>query len=121
MKVKEKLEFYKELLLKERENLLKELMENNETAKELLENEQNNVNDSVDEANSIVTQNLLNIMEIKQRQTLLAIDAALKRIEEGTFGFCISCGCEISEQRLSAIPWATKCLECKKKEENTRR
>lgn len=121
MIVKDKLEFYKELLLKERENLLKELMENNETAKQLLENDQNNVNDSVDEANSVVTQNLLNIMETKQKQTLFAIEAALKRIEENSFGFCISCGSEISEQRLSVIPWATKCLECKQKEEKTRR
>lgn len=117
MIVKDKLNFYKEILLKEKESILKELMENNEIAKEMLENEKNNVNDSVDEASSITTQNILNIMETKQKQNLLAIEAALKRIEEGTFGFCISCGAEISEQRLSVIPWATKCLECKIKEE----
>jgi len=120
MMVKDKLDFYKDLLLKEKENIIKELIENNESAKEILENEKNNVNDSIDEANSIISQNILNIMETKQKQTLMAIEAALKRIEEGSLGFCISCGNEISEQRLSVIPWATKCLECKTKEEKAK-
>ncbi len=120
MIVKDKLNFYKELLLKEKESIIKELIENNEIAREMLESDQNNVNDTVDEASSVITQNILNVMESKQQQNLLAIEAALKRIEEGSFGFCISCGCEISEQRLSVIPWATKCLECKTKEEKSK-
>ncbi len=46
-----------------------------------------------------------------------AIDLALKRIEEGTFGTCTSCGKTIAEARLEAMPYATKCIDCKRLEE----
>ncbi|MGI8607295.1 MAG: TraR/DksA family transcriptional regulator [Gaiellaceae bacterium] len=46
-----------------------------------------------------------------------AIDVALKRIEEGTFGTCTSCGKTIAAARLEAMPYATKCIECKRLEE----
>ena len=36
-----------------------------------------------------------------------AIDAALKRIEDGTYGICTNCGKPIPEERLEAVPWAT--------------
>ncbi|HOV15778.1 MAG TPA: TraR/DksA C4-type zinc finger protein [Spirochaetota bacterium] len=114
---KEQLEHYKELLLKEKDEILKELMESNDSSKNLLENESNNVNDSVDEATTNITQNILNIVSSKNQQTLLAIDAAMRRITEGSFGKCITCGCDISSNRLEALPWATKCIECKNKDE----
>lgn len=50
-------------------------------------------------------------------QVLAAIDEALERIAEGTFGICESCGNPIGEERLEAIPYATKCIDCKRKEE----
>jgi RNA polymerase-binding transcription factor DksA len=40
------------------------------------------------------------------------IDAALKRIEDGTYGVCVSCGEDISEDRLKAVPYAVKCRNC---------
>jgi len=43
---------------------------------------------------------------------ILAIDSALKRIEDGTFGVCMSCGEGISEERLKAVPYAAKCRNC---------
>ncbi|KPJ62200.1 MAG: hypothetical protein AMS15_04605 [Planctomycetes bacterium DG_23] len=45
------------------------------------------------------------------------IDAALERIEEGTFGICESCDQLIPKARLRAIPYAHLCVECKRKEE----
>jgi RNA polymerase-binding protein DksA len=51
-------------------------------------------------------------------ETLLgAIDAALERINAGTYGRCANCGGEISPERLEAIPWSTLCLDCKRREE----
>ncbi len=41
-----------------------------------------------------------------------AIDAALTRIENGTFGECMTCGGKISQERLDAVPVATKCRKC---------
>jgi RNA polymerase-binding protein DksA len=43
------------------------------------------------------------------------IDAALKRIEEGTYGTCKYCGQPIAEKRLQARPVASACVECKSK------
>ncbi len=43
---------------------------------------------------------------------ILAIDSALKRIEDGTFGVCMSCGENISEERLKVVPYAAKCRNC---------
>jgi DnaK suppressor protein len=40
------------------------------------------------------------------------IQDALKRLDDGTFGVCESCGARISEQRLKAIPFASQCIEC---------
>lgn len=43
------------------------------------------------------------------------INAALERIDEGTFGSCEECGLEISNTRLQTIPIARQCIECARK------
>lgn len=45
------------------------------------------------------------------------INAALRRIEEGSFGECVECGQEISEKRPEAIPWASRCVRCEENRE----
>ncbi len=45
-------------------------------------------------------------------ETLNRIDAALTRLEEGTYGYCYECGDEIAEPRLRALPFATRCKNC---------
>ena len=44
-------------------------------------------------------------------QVLDAIDAALARIEDGTYGTCTECGREIAPERLEAHPWASLCID----------
>ena len=56
-------------------------------------------------------------LEENSEHVLSAIDAALARIEEGTFGTCRTCGNPISKERLEAIPYATQCIECKRRDE----
>jgi len=114
---KDKLERYKEFLLKEKQEVLSELLETDESAKALLEDESNNVNDSIDLATSTITQNLLKTMNQKNQQKIMAIEAALRRIAENGFGICISCGAHIEETRLDSIPWTTKCISCKSDEQ----
>jgi RNA polymerase-binding transcription factor len=46
------------------------------------------------------------------RRELADIDAALQRIREGRYGFCLSCGGPMGLQRLRAIPEARYCLGC---------
>ncbi|MEM7498574.1 MAG: TraR/DksA C4-type zinc finger protein [Pseudomonadota bacterium] len=43
---------------------------------------------------------------------LRQIEAALKRIEDGSYGACAACGEDISEERLTAVPHATRCRNC---------
>lgn len=50
--------------------------------------------------------------ERRRKNERLAIDAALARIEANEFGYCITCGDEISEARLGTNPTIVKCLEC---------
>lgn len=44
--------------------------------------------------------------------TLGEIDAALTRIEAGTYGACTSCGDQIPEERLELRPFASRCVAC---------
>ncbi|AVX04265.1 uncharacterized protein MXMO3_01739 [Maritalea myrionectae] len=46
------------------------------------------------------------------KEELEHIEHALTRIENGTFGICVECGDEISDERLEVIPYATKCKKC---------
>jgi DnaK suppressor protein len=50
-----------------------------------------------------------------EEEVLHAIDAALQRIEDGTYGVCPSCGKPIPEERLRAIPYAKYCIDCQRK------
>ena len=56
-------------------------------------------------------------LEENAAHVLTAIDAALERIEEGTFGVCTRCGRPISPERLEARPWASLCIDCQRQEE----
>jgi len=59
-------------------------------------------------------------IHLKLKQTdskiLQAIDEALRRIKNGTFGVCLDCGEVISEVRLEVIPWTRSCITCKEKQ-----
>jgi DnaK suppressor protein len=47
-------------------------------------------------------------------QHLALVDAALERIEAGTFGRCVRCGETIAPERLDALPWAPRCIDCQR-------
>ena len=53
----------------------------------------------------------------RERKLLRKINAALKRIEDGTYGYCEETGEEIGIQRLEARPVATLCLEAQERHE----
>jgi DnaK suppressor protein len=48
----------------------------------------------------------------REEQHLTQIEAALKRIENGSFGRCESCGKLVAPERLEALPWAQDCVDC---------
>ena len=50
-------------------------------------------------------------LEENSEHVLAEIDAALKRIDDGTYGICTNCGQAIAPERLEARPWATLCID----------
>lgn len=52
-----------------------------------------------------------------QQKILYAIEEALKRIEDKTFGVCLQCEKPIAKQRLMAMPYASLCVDCQSKED----
>lgn len=59
-------------------------------------------------------------IQLKLKQTdakiLQAIEEALWRIEQGTYGVCRDCGEPVAAARLNAIPWTRVCITCKEKQ-----
>lgn len=51
------------------------------------------------------------------KETLNKIDAALRKLDEGTYGKCEECGGEISAKRLEVMPYAIYCIDCQEKRE----
>jgi RNA polymerase-binding protein DksA len=56
-------------------------------------------------------------LEQDAEQVLSEIEAALKRIDDGTYGTCGGCGKEIPAERLEAVPWSRLCIEDARKAE----
>jgi RNA polymerase-binding transcription factor len=58
------------------------------------------------------------LMQMKS-ETLRRIDDAIQRLESGSYGVCASCGAEIAEARLKALPFAELCRNCQEQREET--
>jgi RNA polymerase-binding protein DksA len=56
-------------------------------------------------------------LEEAAQERLKETEAALERIESGNYGLCTSCGAKITSERLEALPWASLCIDCKRREE----
>jgi RNA polymerase-binding transcription factor DksA len=50
----------------------------------------------------------------KNELQLAAVEAAVARLDAGTFGTCVRCGRPIAPERLEALPWAAHCIECQR-------
>jgi len=50
----------------------------------------------------------------RNEQHLVAVEAALARLDEGTFGTCVRCARPIASERLEALPWAAHCIDCQR-------
>lgn len=55
-----------------------------------------------------------------EQEILFRIEAALKRIEEKTYGQCVACRKAITKQRLKAVSYAEFCIQCQQAQEKTR-
>jgi DnaK suppressor protein len=55
-------------------------------------------------------------LALRDRNTthLAEIEAAIARLDDGTYGTCVRCGRPIAPERLDALPWAAHCIDCQR-------
>jgi RNA polymerase-binding transcription factor len=106
---KKEMEKYRRLLEEKKATLSVDIAKTRsaeeETSEELTQ-------DIADKAVSSYTREFLYSLTDGERSTLLQIDDAIARIDDGSYGFCINCGQPMAEKRLTAVPWAPYCVDC---------
>lgn len=75
------------------------------------------VGDSADAALDFEQDELDSQLATVESRELAAIDAALERIRDGSYGVCDTCDKPIPVARLQALPYATRCINCQREEE----
>ena len=113
-------EQFRTLLLEERRrgaNGLHYLHEQNSGSIEDETGEETYDNHLADSATATLNREIDYTLEENSEHVLAAIEEALRRIDEGSFGTCARCGKPIAEERLEAIPYAIRCIDCKRLEE----
>jgi RNA polymerase-binding protein DksA len=77
--------------------------------------------DSGDEAVADLLADLGEAETSRDVQELRALDAAHRRLAEGSYGVCIDCGGDVGLERLRAEPAAPRCIDCQRRHEKTYR
>lgn len=73
--------------------------------------------DTYDIASDARDREISSILTDRDRDRLQAIDEALGRIDDGTYGMCEMCESEIAEARLQALPFTRVCVSCQSERE----
>jgi RNA polymerase-binding protein DksA len=113
---------FRTILLEERQRVVDAISYLHEETPGSLEDETEEMIGSVDNhlaetASATLDREIDYTLEENSEHVLAEIDYALARIQAGTYGMCRTCGQPISEERLEAIPYATQCIDCKRREE----
>jgi DnaK suppressor protein len=99
----------REALLAERASVVAELAEN-----EIVAPGQMTYGSQAAAASHVFEQQRDLALRDHNRQHLEAIDAALARLDAGTYGRCTTCGNPVALERLEALPWAALCIDCQR-------
>ncbi len=106
-------EYFRQKLLRWRDEILREARE----TLLHLQNENENHPDLADRASSETDRSIELRARDRQRKLIAKIDAALARIEDGTYGYCEETGEPISLRRLEARPIATLSIDAQERHE----
>jgi len=110
-------ERFRRILLDERQRVtstIEHLHEANSGSLEDETEEETYDNHLADSATATLNREIDYTLEENSEHVLDGINDALERIEDGTFGTCARCGKQIAEERLEAIPYATRCIDCQR-------
>ena len=104
------LALYRDLLVQKRVEILAETNATPLQKSVDYSSRQGDLADQADGTNEVHIQ-----LKIKQTDAkiLQAIEEALSRIEDETYGICRDCGEIVASARLNAIPWTRVCIDCK--------
>ena len=103
----DQLQKFRDVLVQKRDDLLTIVQRKKEQ-----EVEDMDVGDEADIATRSVEKEMLFELTDSEKQTLDKIEAALRKMEKGVFGFCESCRKGIPRMRLNVMPWARYCVNC---------
>ena len=115
---KRDLERFKKLLIEQRNELQGK---SNQALSADVKLDPDDFPDEMDTASSEVNLQFTGRLREREQGLLAKIDAALKKIDEGEYGECMSCGEQIGVARLKARPVAELCIECKSEQEKLER
>jgi RNA polymerase-binding protein DksA len=110
-------ERFRKILLDERDRVtltVTSLHEANSGSLEDETEEETYDNHLADSATATLNREIDYTLEENSEHVLTGINAALDRIDNGTFGSCARCGKQIGEERLEALPYATRCIDCQR-------
>ena len=113
----EQLEYFRAKLLNWKNELLKESTETVHS----LSTEKNVEPDAIDTASNIINQTIELRTKDRERKLIKKIEEAIKRIDDGTYGYCEETGNPIGLKRLEARPIATLCIEAQEQHERKER
>ena len=106
---KKTVEHFRTVLFKERERIIGDVKQMDESSKEM---GTDGIQDIGDEAATIYNKQILLTLNENERMRLRELDEALDRIEGGTYGVCEECGEPVGLKRLEVRPVAKYCVPC---------
>lgn len=77
----------------------------------------NEVLDAVESSEADIQEELEFALIQMKSETLNKVNDALRRLDQGDYGYCYDCGEEIAEKRLRALPFAVRCKDCEEQRE----
>ncbi len=116
---KSELEEFKKIILEKRQEILEELESLKSTMMDVTtgqyEIENSTYSLHMEQGTDAMEREKTFLFASREGKFLNYLDDALKRIEQGTYGFCTECGNLIDKERLLAVPHAHQCIDCKMK------
>ncbi len=120
---KKELERFKKVLLKKREDVITEI---SDITKDTLSKSQREASGDLsgysfhmaDQASDNYDREFSLNLASDNQKIIYAIDEALQRIKDKTYGKCLECSKAISLKRLRAVAYATLCISCQRKKES---
>ena len=115
----EDLEYFRTLLLTEKDNIIKKAEQTVKSGN--IELDKNEMLDEVDLASATTEQNLTFKLLDRDRKLLTAIERALKKIDDGEYGYCEGTGELIPKRRLEVRPWCRHSVKYKEQLERMKK